>query len=147
MGLAMGWFWLLVAPKGLGFLSALTMELGEFDKLKPALRIIIPLAYYGLITQVKEFLFPRGLGAFLLMAAAPLLGAAFLKDPSSRLLVSIFAYAMIIKGLFFVSMPYLFRDGVNWATESAGRWKMLAMAGLAYGVLVLLLSLTAWRGH
>ena len=145
--IAMVWFWLLVAPVGNGLLNKLGMDLGEFNGLKPILRLVVPVVAFLVVTQVKEFLFVRGLGLLMLMAASPILMAAFLKEPSSRLLLSLFAYAMIIKGLFWVGTPYVFRDVVSWATATAGRFKNLSIAGLAYGVLILFCAVIFWRGH
>lgn len=144
MGIGMAWFWLLVAPGNLGFLSGLQMDLGEFDKAKPILRILVPIAAYGMIVHVKEFLAVRGLGLLALMAAAPLLYAAFLEPPASRLLVPVFAYIMIFKGLFWVGMPYTMRDAVTWATKTDGRYKALTLAGLGYGVAVLVCAVLWW---
>ena len=141
------WFWLLVAPDGLGVLSALTMDIGEFNAVKPWLRILVPLAFVGMIVYVKEFLFVRALGVVALMVAGPLLEAAFNKEPSSRLLVVVFSYLLLTKGLFWVGMPYTLRDAVAWATASNQRWKLLAWGGLAYGVLTLFCAVFFWRGH
>ena len=112
MGLGLAWFWLLIAPPDLGRLSALTMELGEFNAVKNILQVLVPVTLVLVCISVRDFLAVRALGLLGLMAAAPLLGAAFLKDPASRLLVPIFAYAMLTASLFFVGMPYLFRDAV-----------------------------------
>lgn len=146
LGVAMAWFWLLVAPDDMGRLSSLTMELGEFDGFKPILRLLTPVALVLVSISVKDFLSVRALGLLGLMVAAPLLSAAFLKDPVSRLLIPVFSYALIVVSLFWVSMPYLFRDWVNWATASAGRWRSLAFAGLAYGFAVLACAMLFWRG-
>ncbi len=147
LGIGMAWFWLLVAPDGLGKLSALQMDLGEFNNIKPLLRILVPAALIAVSMSVRDFLAVRALGLLGLMAAAPLLDAAFLKDPSSRLLVPIFAYILLTKSLFWVGMPYLFRDAVTWATAKNSRWKMLAFGGLAYGIAVLVCAFAFWRGY
>ncbi len=147
LAIGMGWFWLLVAQPGSGILNALAMDLGEFDKAKPVLKLAIPAVLVAVAIYVKEFLAVRALGLLALMVAAPLLDAAFLKDPTSRLLVPIFAYAIIIAGLFWVGMPYTFRDAVSWTTAKPSRWRMVSLAGLAYGLVVLACSFTAWRGY
>jgi len=144
LGAGMLWFWLLIAPGNLGFLSALQMDLGEFDRAKPILRILVPIAAYGMIAHVKEFIAVRGLGLLVLMAAAPLLYSAYLEPPASRLLVPIFAYGMIFKGLFWVGMPYTMRDAITWALKTDGRYKMLILGGLVYGVAVLACSILFW---
>ncbi|MGJ8634149.1 MAG: hypothetical protein ACSHX7_09540 [Luteolibacter sp.] len=147
LGFAMAWFWLLVAPDGMGKLSALQMDLGDFNNVKGLLRILVPVAYVLVCMSVRDFLAVRALGVLGLMVAAPFLDAAFLKDPSSRLLVPIFAYVLLTKSLFWVGMPYLFRDAVTWATASENRWRLLSLGGLAYGVATLVCALGFWRGY
>jgi hypothetical protein len=151
LGFGMVWFWLLVAPDDMhgpfAFLGKLTMDIGEFNAVKPFLRIAVPVAYIGMVLYVKEFLFVRGLGVVALMVAAPLLKAAYLEDPMTRLLIPVFAYLLLTKGLFWVGMPFTFRDAVTWATANDSRWRMLALAGLAYGVAVLACTVLFWRGY
>lgn len=147
LGIGLLWFWLLVAPTGMGKLSALAMDLGEFNGAKGTLRILVPVALVLVATSVRDFLAVRALGVVGLMAASPLLESAFLKDPSSRLLVPIYAYAMLTASLFWVGMPYLFRDALTWATADQKRWTMLSFAGLAYGVATLICALAFWRAY
>lgn len=147
MAIGMAWFWLLIAPDNMGKLSALQMDLGEFNNIKPMLRLIVPAALVAVCISIRDFLAVRALGVLGLMVAAPLLEGAFLKDPTSRLLIPIFAYALLTKSLFWVGMPYLFRDAVTWVTASETRWKMAAFAGLAYGIATLVCALTFWRGY
>ncbi|NWK55351.1 hypothetical protein HW115_06995 [Verrucomicrobiaceae bacterium N1E253] len=144
MGIGMAWFWLLIAPSNLGILSKLEMDLGEFNRAKNILRILVPIAAAGMIMHVKEFLTVRAIGLLALMAAAPLLYSAYLEPPVSRLLVPIFAYAMIFKGLFWVGMPYTMRDAITWATKSDQRYRVLTFGGLGYGVLVLICAVLWW---
>jgi hypothetical protein len=147
MGIGLAWFWLLIAPTGMGKLSALSMDLGEFNNAKGLLRILVPVSLVLVCISVRDFLAVRALGLVGLMAAAPLLGAAFLKDPQSRLLVPVFAYAMLTASMFFVGMPYLFRDAVTWVTADQKRWTLLSIAGLGYGVATLICAFAFWRGY
>jgi hypothetical protein len=147
LGIGLGWFWLLIAPSGLGKLSALTMDLGEFNSAKGLLQILVPVSLVLVCISVRDFLAVRALGLLGLMAAAPLLGAAFLKDPQSRLLVPIFAYAMLTASLFWVGMPYLFRDAVTWVTADQKRWTLYSLAGLGYGIATLVCAFAFWRGY
>jgi len=144
IGAGMFWFWLLVAPDGLGPLSKLQMDLGEFNQAKNMLRIIIPIAALGMITYVKEFLAVRGLGLLALMAAAPLLYAAYLEQPLSRLLVPLYAYALVFGGLFWVGMPFTLRDMITWVTKTESRYRASAFAGLGYGLIVLICAILWW---
>ncbi len=147
LGIGLAWFWLLIAPSGLGKLSALAMNLGEFNNAKKILQLLVPISLVLVCISVRDFLAVRALGLLGLMAAAPLLGAAFLKDPQSRLLVPIFAYAMLTASLFCVGMPYLFRDAVTWVTADQKRWTLLSFAGLGYGIATLVCAFAFWRGY
>lgn len=147
LGVGLAWFWLLIAPENMGLISSLAMDLGEFNGAKPILRILVPVSMFLVATSVRDFLAVRALGVLGLMAASPLLESAFLKDPSSRLLVPVYAYALLTASMFFVGMPYLFRDAVDWVTASSRRWTALSFAGLAYGVATLVCAFAFWRAH
>ncbi|RPJ34895.1 MAG: hypothetical protein EHM17_04915 [Verrucomicrobiaceae bacterium] len=147
LGIGLAWFWLLIAPENMGLISSLAMDLGEFNGAKPMLRILVPVSMFLVATSVRDFLAVRALGVVGLMVASPLLESAFLKDPSSRLLVPIYAYALLTASMFWVGMPYLFRDAVNWATANSKRWTLLSLAGLGYGVATLICAFAFWRAY
>ena len=117
------------------------MSMGEFWHLREMLTWGVVIGAVLVAFFADEFLSVRALGCLMLLSACVILDAAFLKEPTSRLLIVVFAYAAIIKGLFFVGMPYLFRDAVTWVTADEKRWKFGMLAGLAYGVVVLLAAL------
>lgn len=147
LGIGLFWFWLLIAPPGLGKLSALAMDLGEFNNAKGLLQIAVPISLILVCRSVRDFLAVRALGLLGLMVAAPLLGASFLEDPQSRLLVPIYAYALLTASMFWVGMPYLFRDAVNWVTAEQKRWNACCFAGLAYGLVTVVCAFSFWRGY
>jgi hypothetical protein len=147
LGIGLAWFWLLIAPDNMGLVSALAMDLGEFNGAKPVLRILVPVSLFLVATSVRDFLAVRALGVVGLMVASPLLESAFLKDPSSRLLVPIYAYALLTASMFCVGMPYLFRDAVDWVTAESKRWTLFSLAGLGYGVATLICALAFWRAY
>ena len=113
------------------------MDLGEFFTVERPVQIILVVGFFLVIQHVKEFIAVRAIGFFLILAACPVLDAAFLEPPRTRLLLVALAYAWIIKGMFWVGMPYLMRDQINWAIADPKRWKLITFAGLAYGVIVL----------
>ena len=85
------------------------------------------------VVYVPEFLAVRALGTLMLLAASPVLHAAFLQLQTSRLLLPVLAYAWVLVGMFWVGMPYLMRDWITWATQNQARWNMAALGGAAYG--------------
>ncbi len=144
MVIGMAWFWLLIMPEKLLFSRPITMNLQDCNSLKTIMALAVPLVAYLNITECKEFDAVRGLGLCLLMAAAPLLAAAWQEPHAFKFLMPLYAYAMITKGLFMVGMPYMTRDLINWATSSSGRFKMVSIAGLAYGVAILACTILFW---
>ena len=123
-----------------------SMDLGEFWKIRKIALILLPVLYGLMILYVDEFLTARALGILMLLGACPFLDAAFLEMPLSRLLLPLVAYVWIVLGMFWVGMPYLLRDQINWLAASESRWKGLSLGGAIYGGLVLACAL-AWWGH
>lgn len=114
------------------------MDMGEFFHLRRWFLIIVPAGFVGVLFYVREFISVRALGSLMLLAAGPMLCAAFLQPQTSRLLIPILAYAWIIAGMFFVGMPFLMRDAITWVTANAARWKLVSLSGIAYGALLLI---------
>jgi hypothetical protein len=121
-----------------------TMEMGEFSSFRQPLLIILPIGYFLTMRFVDEFLAVRALGILCLLAAEPLLDAAFFRYELSRLFVTVFAYLLIIAGLFWVTMPYLLRDQIGWSARSAARWRLVNGVAVGYGVVILALALTLY---
>ncbi len=121
------------------------IDLGEFQRWRTPLLVIIPISYGLTLKYVDEFLAARALGILGLLAAEPILEAAFLRAPESRLLLVVLAYVWIVLGMFWVGMPYTLRDQISWVLRSEARWKALCLAGLAYGVAILICSATQYR--
>src|SRR5207244_11763778 len=119
-------FWLLA-----------TIQMGEFSAFRRPLLIALPIGYGLALRFVDEFLAVRALGILCLLAAEPLLDAAFLRYETSRLLVTVFAYLLIIAGLFWVAVPYVLRDQINWSKHHVFRWGLLHAFALIYGGVIL----------
>src|SRR5947207_5080258 len=121
-----------------------TIEMGEFAAFRRPLLIALPVGYFLVLRFVDEFLAVRALGILCLLAAEPLLDAAFLRQEPSRLLVTVFAYLLIIVGLFWVAIPYVLRDQINWSARSGFRWRCLHAIALVYGGVILRFTFTQY---
>jgi hypothetical protein len=121
-----------------------TIQMGEFSGFRRPLLIALPIGYVLVLWFVDEFLAVRALGMLCLLAAEPLLDAAFLRYETSRMAVTVFAYLLIIAGLFWVSIPYLLRDQINWGTRSTLRWRCLNALALIYGGVILTFAFTQY---
>jgi len=126
-------FWLLA-----------TMEMGEFSSFRKPLLFILPVGFLLVLRFVDEFLSARALGILFLLGAEPLLDAAFFRNETSRLLVTVFAYILIVVGLFWVTMPYLMRDQINWSARSNGRWRFTHGLLFLYGAALLACAVTRY---
>jgi hypothetical protein len=126
-------FWLLA-----------TMEMGEFSSFRKPLLFILPVGFLLVLRFVDEFLAARALGILFLLGAEPLLDAAFFRNETSRLLVTVFAYILIVAGLFWVTMPYLLRDQINWSARTTGRWRFTHGLLFLYGAAILACAVTRY---
>ena len=133
-----------------GFIWAMMVvtscDLGEFDRLRWVAQFMFVAFYVGMLFWVTDYLGARSVGIILLLAACPILDAAFLKDPASRVILSSLCYVWLTLGLFWVGMPYTMRDQIAWVTKTPARYRLAAFAGLAWGALLVILSQTAYRG-
>lgn len=136
---------LLIVAAVWSFLLIRSMDLGEFAGLRNMMLIAIVVGSFLTWQYVEEFLAVRALGMIALLAAEPLLEAAFLRPEQTRLLLVVLAYVWIGLGLFWVGMPWLLRDQISWLTTRPARFRFAAIGGAAYGFLILACALITWR--
>jgi len=120
-----------------GEFALANMDMGEFYTMRDKFMFIVAGGYVAVLIYVKEFLAVRALGSLMLLVAGPVLTAAFLQPPVSRLLLPIIAYVWIIVGMFFIGMPFLMRDWVNALLAKPQRWNLAVYGGIAYGIVLL----------
>jgi len=136
---------ILLAAAGIwSFVLVAQMDLGEFASLRKLMLLAIVAGTFLTWRYVEEFLAVRALGMLALLAAEPVLEAAFLRPETTRLLVVILAYGWIVLGLFWVGMPWVLRDQISWLTAQRSRLLAAAWGGLASGAVVLLFAVVFW---
>lgn len=117
------------------------MDMGEFFFLRKWFLTLVPIGFVLVLAFVREFLSVRALGSLMLLVAGPVLASAFLQPQLTRLLLPALAYVWIIAGMFFVGMPFLMRDGINWILAKEVRWQLAIWSGVGYGAALLVLAL------
>jgi hypothetical protein len=137
--------WFLTISFFWAWIVTTSMDLGEFHQVRWLAQFALPVFFLGTLFVANDYLGARSIGIFLLLAACPVLDAAFLKMPSSRLLLSILAYFWIVLGLFWVGMPFTMRDQISWLQAKPVRYRMACVAGIAYGTLVLAAALLFYK--
>lgn len=128
------------------FMVASSMDLGEFHQARWLAKFALPVFFVGMLFIANDYLGARAIGMFLLLAACPVLDAAFLKAPQSRLLLSTLAYGWIIAGLFWVGMPFTMRNQITWLQAKPSRYSLMCVAGIIYGVVVVAAALLFYGG-
>jgi hypothetical protein len=118
-----------------------TMDLGEISNVRIQLMSVWAVAGVLVAIFVPGFLSMRGLGCLLLLAAALMLDASFLALTPWRYVVTLLAYAWVIKGMVLVYSPHIGRNGVFWVTETESRFRGFSWPGVALGLLLILLGI------
>jgi len=121
------------------FLLLSHIDLGEWSPLRQPFLIVTVVGYLLTLFFVKEFLAVRALGMLLLLAAEVLLEVAWMRD--THYLMPILAYVWIVLGIFWVGKPYLLRDHLAWLSRASWRWSVAALAGAAYGAVLMVFAL------
>ena len=121
-----------------------TMEMGEFSAFRRPFLVILPVGFFLTLRFVDEFLAIRALGILALLVAEPMLDAAFFRYEPSRLVLTVFAYVLIVLGLTWVMVPYKLRDQINWFSKTTARWRGVNVFGFIYGVALIALAFTRY---
>lgn len=116
--------------------NPLCMPLFEFENFRGILLLLCPLVWFVMSSMAKEQLFARALGFFLLLLAIVPMSAAFLQDPSSRILIPLWWYPVLTLAMFWVGKPYLFRDEMAWLVQRPRLIGSIALFNFVYGLVI-----------
>ena len=116
--------------------NVLCMPLFEFENVRGILLLLCPVIWFVMSSMVKEQLFARALGFFLLLMAIVPMSAAFLKDPLSRILIPLWWYPVLTVAMFWVAKPYLFRDWMNSLAKHPALISGIAVFNFVYGLAI-----------
>lgn len=113
----------------------------DFGQYRQLLFALFGVSALGAFYFVPDFLAVRGLAALLLLAAHPLLGAAYMQDPASRLFLVSFVYLAILAALVFGASPYRLRDCIDWLYRGPARPRIFGACFALYGALLIATAL------
>ncbi|MEM6822811.1 MAG: hypothetical protein AAF558_12830 [Verrucomicrobiota bacterium] len=117
------------------------MDLMEYTPHRPKFFVGFFVLAVACILYLKEFLSVRALGVILLLFAKVMLDAAFLREESSKYLVVVLAYVIVIKGIIYVAWPYLMRDGIELLYSRPSFPKYAFLFGLGIGIALIIFGL------
>jgi len=117
------------------------MPLGRFDNLKQWLFLITPVVIGMSFIYMKELLSPRAAGALMLLYPAPVLALARVHESSFSIVMSVVAYIIIIKGMFLVMSPWLFRKVAERMITSDTKCRLVGALGVGFDLFLIALAL------
>ena len=96
---------------------------------------------------VQDFLAVRSLAILMLLLAKLMVdtGRPHLDESPFVLVIQIWAYLLVVAGVWFVWTPWKLRDILNWATATEDRIRIGSIIRLSFAVFVLILGLTAFH--
>ena len=96
---------------------------------------------------VQDFLAVRGLAVVLLLLAKLMVdtGRPHLGESPFVLVIQVWAYLLVVAGIWFTVTPWKLRDILNWATATEDRIRIGSAIRLAFAAFVVILGLTAFR--
>ena len=94
-----------------------------------------------MVIFVPGFLAARGLGCLLLLAATVVLDAAFLVQTPWRYVMTLLAFGWVIVGMVLVYSPHLWRDAIEYATQTPQRLRLFSWPGVVFGLVLIALGL------
>ena len=96
---------------------------------------------------VWDFLAVRGLAILMLLLAKLMVdtGRPHLGETPWVLVIQVWAYVLVVAGVWFTITPWRLRDLLNWATATQMRVRVGSAIRLAFAVFVLILGLTVFR--
>jgi hypothetical protein len=140
------WGYALITLGTAWFLYYLAQEsVSDFAAYKPLM--YFGFALLGVLTCIylPDFLAVRGLAVVMLLLAKLMLDTARWAETPWRLVIVIWAYAMIIAGMWFTVSPWRCRDLLNWSTANEKRLRVSSGIKLAFCLFVIFLGLAVFQ--
>jgi hypothetical protein len=122
-------------------------SLSDFEKLKPILFTLFIGVGLGTCFFVQDFLAVRGVSVILLLLAKLMVDTERWAQSEWRLVIAVWAYVLVIAGMWFTISPWRLRDILNWATASESRTRIGSALRAAFGVFVAALGFTVFKGN
>jgi len=165
LGFCLAWFsfpqtintWLAAFPRNIWagrILAAIDIALVTFlllsegfswvDAHRQLLFIAAPAAFLIVVFLMDELLSARAFGGLLLLIPFWILKAAFMHPSAGKLLMTGFAYLLVVLGMALVWSPYLFRKFVMRANAGSRAGMVFALAGSALGLAMIVMGLIVY---
>jgi hypothetical protein len=135
MAIATAWFLYLVQKE----------DISDFAAYKNLMIFGFAAIGIGTAIYVRDFLAVRGAALVMLLLAKLMVETARWVDTQWRLVIVVWAYGLVIGGMWFTISPWRMRDLIQWAIKDLGRLKILCLSRIAFCAIVILLGVTIFR--
>jgi hypothetical protein len=121
--------------------------IADFTAFKPYMIAAFVAVGVGSCIFVQDFLAVRGLAVMLLLLGKLMVdtGRPHLGESPLVLVIQVWAYVLIVAGIWFTVTPWKLRDWLNFATASETRVRLGSALRLAFAIFILVLGLTVFR--
>jgi hypothetical protein len=119
-------------------------SLADFESLKPLLFTLFIGVGLGTCFFVRDFLAVRGLSILLLLLGKLMVDTERWAVSDWRLVIAVWAYLLVLAGMWFTISPWRLRDLVYWGTASDARIRVTSGVRFAFGLFVAVLGLTVF---
>jgi hypothetical protein len=138
--LAWGFFLMILGTAW--FLFNLSQEsISDFEAYKKWLYLLFAGVGIGACVFVQDFLAVRGLAVVFLLLAKLMVDTGRPQLESRWVLVfQVWAYVLVVAGIWFTMSPWRLRDLLNWATANEKRVRIGCAARLAFGLFIAFLG-------
>lgn len=142
--LSIGYVLMVVAT--FWFIYNVSLEkVADFENIKVYLYALFVGVGIGSCIFIKDFLAVRGFAVVLLLLAKLIVDTFRWVESNWRIMLSAWAYVMVIVGMWFTIYPHKMRNFIEWSTETPLRIKTICAIKLAFGLFVAALGFIAFR--
>jgi hypothetical protein len=115
-------------------------SLSDFESLKPFLFTLFVGVGVGSCFFVQDFLAARGLAVLMLLLGKLMVDTQRWAESDWRLVIVVWAYLLVLAGMWFTISPWRLRDLFYWATASEKRIRVGSAVRCAFGAFVAFLG-------
>jgi hypothetical protein len=119
-------------------------SIADFAAMKEPMMLVFAAVGIGSCVFVQDFLAVRGLAVVLLLLAKLMVDAGRPKLPDTPwvLVIQVWAYVLVVAGIWFTISPWRLRNFLEWGTANERRIKVGCGLRLAFGLFVAGLGFT-----
>ncbi|MGP8199696.1 MAG: hypothetical protein ACLQU4_09365 [Limisphaerales bacterium] len=115
-------------------------SLSDFEALKPFLYTLFIGVGVGSCFFVQDFLAVRGLAVLMLLLGKLMVDSERWAESEWRLVIAVWAYVLVVAGMWYTVSPWRLRDVLYWATATEKRIRVGSAVRFAFGLFVAFLG-------